>query len=249
MKQIFITTQAEYNKLPDRFDEYTEVIIRDTKEWVVVRKTWGNATVRAWGNATVRASGNATVEAWGNATVRAWGNATVEASGQTCIWAFSDQCTVFLFFFSVCFKIAKAKITKKSKTATIIEPKRKAGTGGWCEAEAVENKKELILYKRVSKDFKTQEGKERETLWAIGSMVEHKSWKPKESECGDGKFHACSHPYFCDEFRSEAGDKYIAIKVAKSDVYAWPNPGYPHKIAFKKCIVLYECDAEGKEII
>src|SRR3990167_2255941 len=67
------------------------------------------------------------------------------------------------------------------------------------------------------------------------------------SECGEGKFHACSRPYFCDEFRNNNGDKYIAIEIKKDDLYAWPNPVYPHKIAFREGKVLYECDKFGKE--
>jgi hypothetical protein len=102
-----------------------------------------------------------------------------------------------------------------------------------------ENDGFVILYKRVSKDFKTQEGTKNETLWNVGTTVTHPSWKPEKEECGSGKFHACPYPHWCDSFRSNKGDKYIAIKVNVSDLYEWTNnPSYPNKIAFRSCTVL-----------
>ncbi|HTJ77681.1 MAG TPA: hypothetical protein VL357_01675, partial [Rariglobus sp.] len=73
-------------------------------------------------------------------------------------------------------------------------------------------------------------------------------WRPDGEECGEGKFHACSRTYFCDEFRSTAGDRYVAIEVKVSDLHAWTAPQYPHKIAFKAGRVLFECDKFGKEV-
>jgi len=106
----------------------------------------------------------------------------------------------------------------------------------------------VVLYKRVSKDWKTQEGTDRETTWTVGSVLEHPRWEPKQSECGAGKYHACSRPYFVDEFRNKDGDRYIALRVAVADLYEWPNPEYPHKIAFRKGTVLHECDRCGQEV-
>lgn len=40
----------------------------------------------------------------------------------------------------------------------------------------------------------------------------------------------------------------LAISVPVKDLHAWPNPQYPHKIAFRTCKVLYECDNFGKRI-
>jgi len=57
-------------------------------------------------------------------------------------------------------------------------------------------------------------------------------------------------PYFGDEFRSNAGDKYIAIEVPIKDTFEWTdNPQYPHKIAFRTGKVLFECDKKGNKII
>ena len=229
MKEIIISTQAEIDTLPATFSEYTKIIIRDTKERVVVRQARGNSSVEAWENSSVVARGNSSVEAWGNSGVHLQ----------------SDYATVALFMFSVCWKLAKGKIKKSSKTATIITPKQ----GDWFEENVIEKKAKIILYKRVSNDFKTQEGTPNETLWAIGATLEHPAWSPKESECGEGKYHACSRPFFCDEFRNgKHDDRYIAIEVPIKDTYIWKNAEYPHKIAFRKGTVLYECDRLGKKI-
>lgn len=106
-----------------------------------------------------------------------------------------------------------------------------------------------MLYKRVSADFKTQENTENETLWAVGSTVTHLAWNPKSQECGESKFHACSRPYFCDEFRNLKDDRYIAVEIALEDLHEWTDlPQYPHKIAFRSGKVLYECDRIGKQV-
>jgi len=120
---------------------------------------------------------------------------------------------------------------------------------GWFERNAIEQTSTMTLYKKVSEDYKTQEGTENETVWTIGTTLEHPSWSPTKQECGLGKYHACSRPYFCDEFRNNSGDRYVAISIDLGDLHEWKNrPKYPHKIAFRKGTVLYECDRLGKEI-
>lgn len=108
----------------------------------------------------------------------------------------------------------------------------------------------VILYKRVSHDFKTQEHTCNETLWTIGTTLNHKAWNPIDYECGSGKFHACPEPIYCDAFRSLSNDRYIAIKINIDDLYLWNStePSYPDKIAFKAGEVLYECDVFGDEV-
>ena len=118
----------------------------------------------------------------------------------------------------------------------------------WFETNGIEKKGSVILYKKVSKDFKTQEGTENETRWKIGTTLNHPKWNPEERECGEGKYHACSKPYFCDDFRNGTDDKYIAIKINSKDLYEWKKPEYPHKIAFRKGKILFECDKEGSAI-
>ena len=222
---------------------------------------WENSSVEAWGNSSVVACGNSSVVARENSSVEAWGNSSVEAWGNVGLHIQSDAVSATLYMFAVCWLLAKkAKITKKSETATIIIPEIKTGISSWLESQGIEPSKDnvllfkrvssvfVLLFKRVSSVFKTQEGTANETIWAPGQRLSHPAWEPKTSECGSGKFHACSRPYFCDEFRSLPEDKYIAIEVAVSDLFAWENPQYPHKIAFRSGTVLYECDKFGKEI-
>jgi len=220
-------------------------------------EAWGNSHVvarenshiEAWENSHVVARENSHIEAWENSHVEAWGNSHIEAWGNVAVWGYSDNATILLYVFAVCWKLAKAKITKKSKTSTIITSKQKPGMAGWLETNAVKDAKTIIVYKRVSKNFYTQEDNKRnKTLWKVGTTLTHPAWKPKGNECGEDKYHACSRAYFCDEFRSNHDDRYVAIQVAKKDCYAWDKPQYPYKIAFRKGTVLYECDRYGKKI-
>ncbi len=205
-------------------------------------EAWGSSHVVAWGSSHVVAWGSSHVEAWGSSHVVAWGSVSVSVQSTISI--------VDLFGFSVAILVALSKnVHKKSKTATIIKPVVEWTTKGWLEREGIKiNKNKVILYKRVSKDFKTQEETKNETLWAVGTTLEHPTWKPETEECGEGKYHACSKGYFCDEFRSNDGDKYVAIEIAVKDLYAWKEASYPHKIAFRKGKVLYEVDKYGEKI-
>ncbi len=205
--------------------------------------------VEAWESSHVEARGSSHVEARGSSHVEAWGSSHVEAWGNVSVHLHSDLATVILFMFAVCIALAKGKIQKKSKAAVVVTPEFAEGVNGWLEGQGVEGGKTVILFKRVSVDFKTQENTSRETLWHVGSRLEHPQWAPESGECGAGKFHACSRPYFCDEFRNEKrDDRYIAIQIRKADLYAWPHADYPHKIAFRAGKVLYECDRLGNEL-
>jgi hypothetical protein len=217
-----------------------------------------NSTIRAMNNSTVKAMNNSTVKAYNNSAIWALDNSTVEAEGNSTVVAWdyagvhlrSAYATVTLYNFSVCWALAKAKITKKSKTATVNYPKAFKGTKDWLNSEGIKIvKNSVILFKKVSADLKTQEGTDNETLWGIGKVLEHNQWNPTEAECGAGKFHACSKPYLCDEFRNQVGDRYVAIRVQVKDLYVWKgNADYPHKVAFRKGKVLYECDRLGRKL-
>jgi len=140
----------------------------------------------------------------------------------------------------------RVKITK-SKTAHVQRFKPLADNF-FTRHDLPEKAKKYSLFKRVSSEFKTQEKTHNETLWLPGTTVEHKAWAPENDECGAGKFHAVARPYFGDEFRSNLEDRYIAIEIAAKDLYEWKNPQYPHKIAFRKGTVLYECDKYGNKV-
>ena len=228
MKTIIVTTQAELDALPSSFAEFTEIEIRaDKATEIVVRKTPASSIVTAYGSSTVRACGSSTVRAYGSST-------TLDVLG-----------------FAVAVLWASARIRQKGKYAKVVRQKiLKAKTlAQWIDINGAEVKGQFVtLYKRVSVDLKTQEGEASETLWAIGSSLVVPNWDPAGSECGAGKFHGCPAPHYCDEFRTKAGDRYVAIKVAKKDCRVWPDARYPHKIAFRAGTVLHECDKNGKKI-
>jgi len=266
MKQIIITTQKQLDKLREiKTDE--EVIIKeklklnyilDVYGRLIIETTlecnyWNNKYIKAYGNSSIIAYGNSSVTACGNSSITACDSSSVTAYGNSSVIAYGNSLVrvmanikLSLFGFSVAFVYPKVNIKiKKSKTAYIQRIKSLS----WFENNDIEKKPKIILFKKVSKDFKTQEGTFNETLWEIGSIIEHKSYKPEDSECGDNKFHAVSRPFFADEFRSQKDDKYIAIEIKVKDLYEWKNnPQYPHKIGFRKCKVLYECDMNGEKI-
>ena len=215
-------------------------------------EAWDSAHVEAWGSAHVVAWDSAHVEAWGSAHVEAWGSAHVEARDSAGVYLQSVYASVVLYAFAACWALAKGKITNKSKTATVIAPTKPKTAEEWIEGQGVKhmkaNRDYIVVYKRVSSDFKTQENTPNETTWSVGTTLEHPSYNPSSGECGEGKFHACSRAIFCDEFRSKQGDKYVAIKVNKADMHVCPDARYPHKVAFRKGKVMYECDRNGKRI-
>ena len=108
MKEITVTTQAELDALPAKFDEYTLIIIKG-----------GTANNRISVN---KARENSSVEARGNSSVVAWGNSSVFACGNCGVHLQSNSSSVSLYAFAVCWVLAKGKVQKKSKTATIIRP-------------------------------------------------------------------------------------------------------------------------------
>ena len=189
------------------------------------------------------ARGNSSVEAWENSSVVAWENSVSRI--------FSQFAEVELYGGSVAIlQVSGAVASQQSRYATIVSPPAPEWTvSGWIERDGVaEIDGRVILYKRVSARWQTQEGTPEETTWPPGATLEHRAWAPESGECGAGKYHGCSRPYFCDEFRKITGDRYIAVAVRREDMHAWENPEYPHKIAFRAGEVLYEVDRHGKQI-
>jgi hypothetical protein len=144
----------------------------------------------------------------------------------------------------------RLKVAVKSKTATVVQVNAPSSEKAWCEFNGVDVKRGFAtVFKRVSADFKTQEGTPNETPWNIGSTLEHKAWDPEKKECGAGKYHACPAPHYCNQYRGTFGDRYVAIRVAIEDMFLWKDkPEHPNKIAFRKGLVLHECDVHGRKI-
>jgi len=257
--QIIATSHITVNRRPSNSSvvarDNSSVVARDNSS-VVVRDNSSavardNSSVVARDNSSVEAWGNSSVEAWDNSSVVARDNSSVEAWGQVAARYFSTDARLSAHGQAVIFQYVNPAKSSHLKGEHIVKVKAPSTTDAWLSAHGVaaDKNQNVILFKRVSADFKTQEGTLNETLWAVGSALEHPAWNPTKEECGDGKFHACPKTYFCDEFRSDKSDKYIAIQVAVKDLYVWPeNPFYPHKVAFRAGIVLYECDKRGVKI-
>ncbi len=193
MKTIKITTQQEFDSLPLSFDEFTEINIFSvnniniskniSNSQVTARENSqvtarGNSQVTARGNSQVTARENSQVTAWensqvtacGNSQVTAWENSQVTAWGNVCVHTYSNN-SILLFGLSVAFLLSSSsKAIKKSKKSTIIKGIIKDGkVKNWIELEGLEIKnKSVILFKKVSKDFLTQENTPNETKWEIG---------------------------------------------------------------------------------
>ena len=260
MKEIIIKSAAEYAALPEKFE--TETLINIACDIYHLSKTPSNAYINVSGSAKINyVSGSAHINyVYDSAQINSvYGSAQINSvydsaqinyvSGSASLHLHDTTCVPMLFAFAVAWIHGKAEAKKAEKTAVVIKVKYADGVKGWAQREGVGIEKGYVtIFKRVSSDYKTQEGTRNETLWRVGSTVEHTNWSPKQKECGEGKFHACSRTFYCDEFRNaDAGDKYIALRVNTRDMYAWPNADYPHKIAFRKGKVLYECDRMGNK--
>jgi hypothetical protein len=192
----------------------------------------------ALGNSSVVARDNSSVVAWDNSSVVAWDTSSLHSYSGNGV----------LFGNAVGFSKG-GKIEKRSESSTIVIPKEPKTLDEWLIAHGIQPSESMVLYKRVSKEFLTQEETKNETKWTIGSELMHPSWNPTHSECGEGKFHACAKPYFADQFRSGQCDRYIALEIKMCDLHAWlDSPQYPHKIGFRACKILYECDRFGKRL-
>jgi hypothetical protein len=249
MKEIIINTQAEMDAVDVNFDGIiiifgVHISVRFRYKYRVVAREY--SSVVAWGNSSVEARGNSSVVARQYSSVVAREYSSVVARGNSCIRIFAAIKKLCVYGFSVVFQPFDLKFKFKKEKTCIVQ---KFKSQPYLDREGIEVKRgKIILFKKVSRDFLTQENTENETKWEIGSTITHPEWNPKLTECGKGKFHASSRPYFCDEFRNQLGDRYIAVQIKVEDLYEWPKPDYPHKIAFREGKVLYECDKFGKEI-
>ena len=227
MKEIVVRNQAEFDAIKEVPVDTCLRIVAAIR-FTTTLQVFGRLIIEvgcdmAWGrHAVLRGSSHA--EAFGWAMLRLFGTSVTATVAASVMVYLHDG--------------AKCKGGK-----TLI-----ARALNWFTHNGVKKAKTVMLYKRVSHDFKTQEGTKNETLWVVGSTVTHPAWRPKDEECGEGKFHACSRAFFADEFRDTTGDKYVAIEVASRDLYAWPKPTYPHKIAFRAGKVLHQCDRMGNKM-
>lgn len=146
----------------------------------------------------------------------------------------------------------KLEYVLKTPEVLVVEKKQISNSDKFLRRFGIVPKNgKIVVYKRVSKDFKTQEKTKNETTWTIGKTLSiPKNQIDLSSECGPGKFHACAVPLQCDKFRSIDKDRYIAIQVDLKYLhdYKIEAKAFPTKIRFTKGKVLYEVDIFGNKI-
>ena len=244
MKIIIIKTQKEFNLIKTVMADEEVVFEADNINIGCVLEVYGVLRLKgeinsSWDGRLILARGSSQVHSISRDSSQvhsiSWGTSIISILGQVS--------SLILHGFSVVMLPFNLKIKIKKEKLCIVQ---RVKSLPYLQREGVDaNRGKVILFKRVSVDWKTQEGTKNETRWIPGSVLAHPNWEPDKQECGGGKYHACSRPYFCDEFRNMKGDKYIAIEIAKKDLYEWPDPSYPHKIAFREGRVLHECDKYG----
>ena len=118
MKTIRIENQKEWDALPEKFEEFTQIDIRCGESTVIIKghkdnsrvvargnssvvawensrvDAWENSRVDAWGNSRVVARENSSVVAWENSRVDAWGNSRVDAWGNSSVVARENSSVV-----------------------------------------------------------------------------------------------------------------------------------------------------------
>jgi hypothetical protein len=239
MDTILISSQEEWDKLPDSFDTHTIIKIENTKSQIIVKyklnatvRAGDNATVEAWGNATVRAGDNATVRAWDNATVRAWGNAILRVlSRDAIIRELADQAIAVI---QGCEGVV---VSKKDDTAQVIYTKQTSYT--LKSIQRLYNQPEngpIVLYKSVQDDFTDfHTGKIK-----YDGIVECPDWDPNpDRECGGG-LHLSPTPGFALDYNT---GKLLRCEVMPEDISVYPYN--ITKVRCRKVKVIGPCDRKG----
>src|SRR3990167_7246932 len=155
-----VRTQAEYDEVKDLPGVLIE--IRGATEDIFVS---GSSTVTAYDSSTVTAYGSSTVRASGSSTVTAYDSSTVTASGSSTVTAYGATVLVVNPESAVSY-------TMPSKAAQIIT--RNAPplitNEEWLDRWGIKaNRGKVILYKRVSENWQTQENTRNETVWTPGT--------------------------------------------------------------------------------
>ena len=185
MKQIIVKTQEEFDKIR-RVERDEEVIFENSKirisanmeifgilrlkgeidsEWGRHLIGWGASQIHnvGWGSSQIHNEG------WGSSQIHNVGRESSQihnvGRGSSQIHNVGTCSSLTLFNFSVAsipFNL-KLKI-KKSKSAMVQKYKP---ITDWFDRNGIQKTANVILYKKVSKDFKTQEGTPNENLWVI----------------------------------------------------------------------------------
>ena len=150
MQVIKITSQAEWDALQDQFEEGTELHI-ESAERITINRTPQKSSVVV--------KGSSSVVAWGNSSVVAWGQVATHYFSEDARLIAHDQAVIFQYINPARKANLKGDHVVKAKTPSTNE--------AWLSAHgvSVDTDGNVILFKRVSSEFKTQEDTCNETLW------------------------------------------------------------------------------------
>ena len=90
MNEIIITTQKEWDELPNEFDKYTRIIIKGEGK-ITIKERKINASVEAWDRASVVAWGHASVVAYLLSTVHKFAFSSVKAYDNVTVYNHSNS--------------------------------------------------------------------------------------------------------------------------------------------------------------
>ena len=77
MKNIIIKSQKEWDELPDSFEEFTVLDIREVEN-LIIKSNPNNSSARLFDNSSAELWGNSSAELWGNSSAELWGNSSAE---------------------------------------------------------------------------------------------------------------------------------------------------------------------------
>ena len=235
MKTIIVTSQDEFDSLPESFDVYTVIKIQNTKSRIIVTYK-KNSSVVAWDNSSVEAWDNSSVVAWGNSSVEAWGNSISR------IMSSGVRLSSHQFSVSIIQQAENVAVTKCDDTAQVVYTKAaKDDLKSFMRAFRLTEKDGTIrLYKIVQNDCTD--------FWSgkikYQGHVVCPDWYPgTELECGSG-LHLSATVRNARAYQS--GGKILLCEVRLEDIAV-----YPYNISKVRCravTVIGECDEKGKLI-
>src|SRR6478752_5603095 len=114
----------------------------------------------------------------------------------------------------------------------------------WCDYYGVAIETEhAILFKSLDANFVA---KWRGFRYEPGTAPECDDWDPKR-ECGGG-LHFSPTPRHALEFYDSPGRRFVACRVALSDIVVHPDGEYPHKCKAPRVAEIWEVDINGRRI-
>lgn len=205
---------------------------------------WDSARVEAYNTAHVRAWGSAFVSAWDSAQIWAGDSARVDAWGMVHVVAENSAHVKASKYVSVTRLPVTFGTGPEVKGGVLIQVPAIITPQDFCDYYGVPKgptKDSVILFKCVNNAWRSNHG----AYYEPGSFVRAYDWNP-EPHCGGG-LHFCGRPIHTRDYSNST--RFVACEVnLKDTVVISDSIKQVDKIKAKWCLVLYECDIDGKKI-